>query len=116
MSLDTRKRFVAALAAIEPDLEALGFRRRAIEEQGFATWLMYSRPDVDVEFVCGPPEYHIDMLIRVGQATYELADLMKRRPIGDWMTEHELKSNQQDALRSEAEWFGALLRVVLARL
>lgn len=101
---------------MEPELQRMGFHREAIEKQGYTTWLTYERPGVKVEFACGPAEYHIEMFVRVGSLTYELADLMKKKRIAEWVYTQKLRGSGDDPLPAEAEWFVALLREVLLEL
>jgi hypothetical protein len=116
MSAETRQRFIEAMKRVEPELGRMGFRAGAHEEQGFATWMMYSRPGTALQFVCAPAGYQIEMFLRIGGVTYELADLMENERIAEWVSTNKLSSVQGDSLAAEAEWYAALLRIALAEL
>jgi hypothetical protein len=116
VSVETRRRFVAALDRIAPELQRMGFRLHSIEEQGFATWATYVCSDTKIQFVCAPAGYHIEVFLRVDSKAYELADLMKNHKIREWMQTHEFKMSGDDVLAAEAEWYAMLLRVALSEM
>ena len=116
MSEESRTRFIAALDLVDQELYRMGFQRHTIEKQGFATWVTYTRADVQVQFACAPPKYHIEMFLSIGSVTYELAELMKKHVTEEWMQIKELKTHKGDALSAEAQWHVALLRVALPEM
>jgi len=117
MSNETRARFIEAVRSIESALEGMGFTQVPPVEQGFATWVSFRKSNCEVKFVCGPPEYHVEMFIEMrrvsGVKAYEFSDLMQMPTLARWIRANRLVVQEDDQLCVESRWFAELLRLAL---
>jgi hypothetical protein len=120
MSTTAQNRFVEALRVIECTLGRRGFIPAPPLQHGFATWISFKKPNCEVKFAYGPPEYHVEMFIRMetkeGAKNYELADLMRIPSLAQWISDNRPVSHGDDSLCIESRWFAELLNVALPEL
>jgi hypothetical protein len=91
--------------------------RKETQTSGFATFLIYEGTSYSVEFICGPPEYHVEILVELKKTNqkYDLAALMAIPSITEWVINHK-KMPDEDMILSETKRYVELLDFALPKL
>lgn len=120
MSIETQSRVIETVRSIENTMMGMGFTPALPLQEGFATWFSFRKSTCEVRFVCGPPEYHMEMFIKMdkssGAKTYELADLMQIPTLAQWIRTNRPVDQGHDHLGAESRWFIDLLKIALPEL
>jgi hypothetical protein len=105
--------FLAALNSSEDVFSEISFEKDRYIEKGYAQYVYYKNKNVKAEFLFGPPDWHIDMIIYVSNKKYSFADLLKIPVILDWVNNNRYKQENSRNIQNELLWFIDLLRVSL---
>lgn len=79
--------FLEGIADSEKTLFPMGFRRQSFRENGPAFFVEYKRADTVVEFLFGPPEWHVEIVIHTANRKLALAELLQIPSISKWYDE-----------------------------
>ena len=73
----------------------------------------YANDSVTVDLRYGPPEFHVELLLRTrgsgGSKAYTLADLIRKDCIANWMQENRLRVGSEDSMEAEIRWYQRFL-------
>src|ERR1700761_7769147 len=87
--------FLEGLEKADGLLLAMGFERHSIEKQGYyAFFVQYKCVNSSIEFVFGPPEYHVSMVIYTSRGKFEFKDLLQIPIIAEWVDKHRPSGKQ----------------------
>ena len=110
---EINQKFLRALNSSEFALSEMGFEGPNYVEKGYAQFVYFNSTNVKVEFLFGPPEWHVDMLIYVSDKKYSLGDLLKIPVILEWVNNNRYKEENGKNILAEILWFVDLLKVSL---
>jgi hypothetical protein len=106
--------YLQTLKEIEPSLVAMGFRSDFINEKGFAYFAGYEKKnDTRVEFLFGPSDWDIEMIIYTSKGKFAFKDLLEIIAIRKWVSDNRYKQAQGRDVKKELFWFLDLLKVSL---
>ncbi len=110
---DTTEEFLSGIGEIDEILSAMGFRRHSLRRLGLACFVEFKRRETVVEFLFGPPEWHVEMIIHTLHGKHTLADLLNVPRILEWADEtDDSEPSLQDA-KDELLWYVRLLKFAL---
>ncbi|QQS42841.1 MAG: hypothetical protein IPM63_07875 [Acidobacteriota bacterium] len=113
---DTTRHFLEAMNEVEVILSSDSFVKRSITEKGLACWVEFANESVLVEFSFGPPEWHVNMIIRVSNMKYEFKDLLKIPVVNEWVRKNRHKQRDLSNIRDELMWFVELMKISLREI
>jgi hypothetical protein len=89
--------------------------RKETRTLGFATFILYEGSNYSVEFLCGPPEYHVEILVELKKTNqkYDLTALTAIPTIQNWVLNHILTTNGEDKILAETKWYVDLIEFSL---
>lgn len=85
------------------------------EESGFLTSAKLKGKEGFVEILFGPPEYHAELFIEDANSgkRFGFADLLRRKPIAEWVALNKPDSSEELLVKREVDWFFSLIQVPL---
>jgi hypothetical protein len=115
MSKEIQDRFIKCVDDVERYLLSdfrIANKNTAIE--GFVTRITFSLGEGLIEFLCGPPEYHVEIFISVKAQgdylkRYDLAKLMSISHIKSWVVNNKPNMSHGDKIKAEIEWHKQLI-------
>jgi hypothetical protein len=103
--------FLIALSRAEQALTEIGFTRDKYIEKGYAQFVYFKSKSAKVEFLFGPSDWHVDMIIYVSNKQYSFGDLLKIPAVLEWVNNNRYKEENGRHLQKEILWFIELLRI-----
>lgn len=113
MKSDSQQLFLQAINEVEEILLLIGFKRVFLEKKGYATFIHYKRNDVLVEFMFGPSDWDVEMLIYTSKGKYAFKDLLEIPKISEWVNSNKYKQTNGRSIKDEIAWFIDLLKFAL---
>ena len=116
MSKETQNKFIKYVDDAETQLSSdFKITNKSTDIDGFVTRIIYSFGEGLVEFLCGPPEYHIEIFVSVKNTDgnlerYDLIRLVSIPNLRSWMVYNKPDMSHGDKIKSEMEWYISLLR------
>ncbi len=108
------EQFLKALHEIETELFKLFFKRHSFLEKGFAYYVEYGKENnTRVEFLFGPSDWDIEMIIYTSKGKFVFKDLLNIREINKWVNNNVYIQKNGRNVRNELEWFIELLKYSL---
>lgn len=109
--------FLKALIEIETVLLTLLFKRHSFFEKGFAYFVEYRKENnTRVEFLFGPSDWDIEMIIYTSKAKFAFKDLLGIPEINRWVNDNRYKQENGRNVKNELLWYVELLKVSLPYL
>jgi hypothetical protein len=106
--------FLKALKEADVVLFSLFFNRHSFFEKGLAYYIEYTNVNnTKVEFVFGPPEWNIEMIVYTSTGKFAFKDLLNIPEINRWVTNNRYKQEDVRNIKNELLWFIKLLKVSL---
>ena len=106
--------FLRALKEIEAILLMMKFKRHSFFENGPAYFVEYRKDNnTIVEFLFGPSEWNIEMIIYTSKGKFAFKDLLEIPAIAKWVNDNRYKQENGRNVKSELLWFVELLKVSL---
>jgi hypothetical protein len=106
--------FLNALNEIEVLLFSLLFSRHSFFEKGLAYFVEYKKEsNTKVEFLFGPSDWGIEMIIYTSNGKYAGKDLLQIPEILKWVNDNKYKQENGRNLKNELIWFVELLKISL---
>jgi hypothetical protein len=114
MSTDAQNRFISALKDHEKELAEIGFSHLLTDKKGYATYITYkATSNIQVLFMYGPPDWHIEFTLTINGTKYEFKDLLQNSAITQWTRDNSLELQRNDLLTEEVNWFVNLLSFII---
>ena len=107
------KDFLNTLNCIENPLSKYKFELLSVEEKGFAYFIKYKRKETVVEFLFGPPEFQVEILIKTTKGSFAFRDLLKNSHIIAWVNNNRYTQSGNRNIKNEILWFVQLLNFSL---
>jgi len=89
------------------------FERDSFIEKGFAYFAKYKKGDCIVEFLFGPAEYQVEMIIYTSNGKFAFKDLLQIPVINEWVNSNRYKQRNGRNVKDELFWFIELLKYSL---
>lgn len=106
--------FLEALNEIEVVLLTLFFKRYSFFEKGLAYYVEYKKEnDTRVEFLFGPAEWDIEMIIYTSKGKFSFKDLLSISEINRWVSDNKYIQENGRNIKNELMWFIYLLKISL---
>lgn len=105
--------FLRALEEIESVLFEMSFAKDSFVKKGLAYFVQFKRDNSIVEFLYGPPDFHIEMIIYTSKGKFAFRDLLQIPKISKWVEENRYVQVNDRNVRDELMWFIELMKVSL---
>lgn len=105
--------FLQSIREIEGIFSAMYFKQYSFEEKGRLYIIQYKSLDTIVEFLFGPPEFQIEMIVYVGNKKYAFRDLLQFSKVAEWVKSNRYVQRNGRSLKDEMLWFSELLKFSL---
>jgi hypothetical protein len=106
--------FLKALDEIETVLLVLLFKRNSSLEKGYGYFIEFRRENnTSVEFLFGPSDWNIEMIIYTLKGKFAFKDLLKIPELNMWVNDNRYKQVNGRKVKNELLWFVELLTVSL---
>ena len=106
--------FLQAINVVDEIFLSISFKPCSFVERGFAYFIRYKREGCNVEFIYGPPEYQVEMIIYTLKSKFELKDLLKYPAIALWVNNNRYRQVDDRDIKNEMLWFVELLKFSLS--
>ena len=106
--------FVESLDEYKSLLNKMGFARTHFERKGYAVFTEYTKEDTKVEFMCGPSDWHVEMIIVASGQHYAFKELLQIPVVSEWIKRNKFsEGNESYPIKAEVRYFINLLEFVL---
>ena len=102
--------YLQAQQEIEAILLDMLFQRHSFIEIGFAYFIQYKKDDTIIEFIFGPPEFQIEMIIFISERKYAFRDLLQIPIISEWVNTNRYVQRNNRNVKDELLWFLKLMK------
>lgn len=113
---NTSKEFLQAINLSEIKLKVMGFNKHSVVEKGLAFYIEFNRDDCKVEFLFGPVEFEIEMIIYTPKGKFAFRDLLQISPILEWVNKNRYIPKNNRMINDELFWFIELLEVSIPHI
>ena len=91
----------------------MGFVRTHFERKGYAVFTEYNKENTKVEFMCGPSDWHVEMIIVTPKQRYAFKDLLQIPIVDEWVKRNKFSEGNENYIKAEVRYFINLLEFVL---
>lgn len=105
--------FLQSMKDAETILSFMSFEKYPAKKKGFAYFYQYKRKDCIVEFLFGPPEYQVEMIIYKSNRKFSFKDLLSIPLIATWVDRNRYVPTNGRDVKGEVLWFLDLLKFSL---
>lgn len=114
MTKKNTEEFLEALNETEVALLTLQLKRHSFFEKGFAYYIEYRKENnTRVEFLFGPSEWNIEMIIYTTNGKYEFKDLLTISEVKKWVNDNRYEQRNGRNIKDELLWLVELLKISL---
>ena len=105
--------FLLALKEAEKELSVMLFHKYSFLEKGPAYYVEYKRESSIVEFLFGPSDWDIEMIIYTSKGKFAFKDLLQDPDIMAWVNKNKYIQQNGRNLKAEMSWVMELLKFSL---
>jgi len=105
--------FLNGIREIEIDLIACGFLASRSEKLGVGYLFRYESGQTTVEFLFGPSDWDIEMIVYTSTGKYAFKDLLAIPLISEWVNQNRYTQEGQRDIKKELGWYVSLLKFSL---
>jgi hypothetical protein len=105
--------FLVGIKEIESILFLLNFYPYSFEEKGPAYFIKYKRGGSIVEFLFGPSDWDIEIIIFTSKGKFAFKDLLQIPTIAEWVNNNKYKEVNGRNIKNELLWAVELLKTSL---
>jgi hypothetical protein len=105
--------FLAGIKEIENILFLLNFSAYSFEEKGPAYFIKYKRENSIVEFLFGPSDWDVEIIIITSKGKFAFRDLLQISSIAEWVKNNTYKQVNGRNVKNELLWAVELLKISL---
>ena len=106
--------FLHAIKHVDSLLLELGFKQYSIFHKGFATFVRYKRGETIVEFLYGPGEYKIEMVLHTQNGKFNFGELLLKIPeLNSWVYSKQCAVSEGDNLIDDLLYYIEVLKISL---
>lgn len=98
-------------------LSEFNVSNKSVEDDGVLARVSFDVGNGIVEFLYGPPEFHVEIFISVNDGNdvltrYDLAKLMTNNDVKNWVIENRPDMSHGNRVKAEVDWFILLLKEI----
>ncbi len=101
--------FLDALKKNEHVLLNMSFKPFSFEKKGFAYYVQYKKDNCLTEFLFGPSDYQIEMIVYTSKGKFAFKELLQIPEIAAWVNKNQYIEKDRRDLKREIAWFVDLL-------
>jgi hypothetical protein len=105
--------FLKALEEVERVLSLISFVKHSFQEKGLAYFVEFKKHNTIVEFLFGPPEFQIEMIIYTSKGKFAFRDLLEIPVVRKWVDDNRYVQLNERNIKNELMWFVELMKVSL---
>lgn len=107
--------FLLSLKEVEPLLLAMKLKPYSYFEKGPAYYIQYKKegPDIIIEFLFGPSDWMIEIIIFTSKRKFEFKDLFQISAIEEWLHENKYSQGNERNIKNEILYFIEFLKISL---
>lgn len=112
MSLQAQQRFISSVQDYYQHIsDDLRLDAPVFNKQGYLTIAQFIASEGTVEFLFGPPEYHVEINIEcfANGSKWGLPELIKLTRVDNWFQSYQSQVEGQSGVEAEVEWLFRLL-------
>ena len=113
MESTSTEEFLRSIVTIEPSLLGMGFRRYTFDDEGPVYFVTFEKNQTRVEFLFGPPEWNVEMIIYTSKGKFAFEHLLSIPAVTRWVNENRYRQKNGKSICDEMRWFIELLRFAL---
>lgn len=107
------KDFLEGIEDVKRHLLFIRFQPLLFDKKGWAYFVKFQREKTIIEFLFGPSDWNIEMIIYIGNQKFAFKDLLGILAIAKWVDDHRYKETMGRDIKKELKWFVELLEVSL---
>src|SRR5690349_19786498 len=107
------KEFLAGSEIVKEVLVSLHFKPLSFEEKGYAYVIRYQKEKNIVEFLFGPSDWDVEMIIYTRDKKFAFRDLLAIPAIAKWVSDNKYEQVGKRNIQNELLWFVELLKISL---
>jgi hypothetical protein len=96
MNNQNDNKFLKANEDIEALLLNMSYKKVGFLQKGYAYYIEYQSNKNKIEFLYGPPDYDIEMILYIDNKKYAFRDLYKIPEIKKWIEQHREHNDKYD--------------------
>lgn len=108
--------FLEALKEAESILLTLSFVKHSFQEKSLAYFVEFKKDNVFLEFLFGPPEFQIEMIIYTSKGKFAFRDLLEIKTIEKWVNDNKYVQLNDRNVKDELMWFVELMKVSMSEV
>lgn len=101
--------FLKGLEDVERLLRVLHFSPKGLHKKGVAYFVQYQRGETIIEFLFGPSDWDVEMIIYTSKGKFAFRDLLNIPSIAQWVNDHRYTQLHERDIHEELLWFVNLL-------
>jgi len=105
--------FLEGIKEIENILFLLHFYLYSFEEKGPAYFIKYKRGNSVVEFLFGPSDFDVEIIISTSKGKFAFKDLLQIPSVAEWVNNNKYKQENGRNVKNELLWALELLKFSL---
>ena len=105
--------FLEGIEDVKKLLLFIRFQPLLFDKKGLAYFVKFQREKTIIEFLFGPSDWDIEMIIYIGNRKFAFKDLLEIFAIAKWVDDHRCKQAMGRNIKKELLWFVELLKVSL---
>jgi hypothetical protein len=105
--------FLIGIKEVESILLLLHFYPDSFNEKGSAYFIRYKKNKTIVEFIFGPSDWDIEMIIFTSKGKFAFKDLLRIPVIAKWVLDNRYIQENIRNVKNELFWYMELLKTAL---
>ena len=108
--------FLAGIEDVKKLLIFIQFQPLSFDKKGLAYFVKFQKEKTIIEFIFGPSDWDIELIIYIGDQKFAFKDLLEILAIAKWVDDNRYKQAMGRDIKKELLWFVELLKVSLRSL
>lgn len=105
--------FLEGIEDVKRLLIFIRFKPLSFDKKGLAYFVKFQWEKTIVEFIFGPSDWDIELIIYIGNQKFAFKDLLEILAIAKWVDDNRYKQATGRDIKKELLWFVELLKVSL---
>jgi hypothetical protein len=105
--------FVEGIEDVKKLLIFIRFQPLSFDKKGLAYFVKFHREKTIIEFIFGPSDWDIELIIYIGNQKFAFKDLLEILAIAKWVDDNRYRQAKGRDIKKELLWFVELLKVSL---
>ena len=91
----------------------MSFYQYSFEKKGYAYFIAYRSSEQQIEFLFGPSDWDVEMILTTKKGKFAFKDLLKISSVAKWVEDNRYLQKDARNVKNELLWFIELLKVTL---